>query len=300
MNQSPLPAENLYAANDWRNPMVPMSRYHSYSAKALLNGETIPVSGVVDPEGDLRRALDNVFRHQSVGPFIGRQLIQRLVTSNPSPRYVERVARAFNDNGQGVRGDLRAVVRAILLDVEARSPETARDPHFGHLREPMIRFVSLLRAFTGRSTSQKFRIWNLQNDMGQAPFRSPSVFNFFAPDYSRPGQITDAGLVSPEFQITSETSTIRAANTIRNLVYRGYGSGADQVVLDFSPEQALASTPAQLVDRLNTLLFAGRLSADVRTIVVNAVTGVLETRPLDRVRMAVYLLATSPEYSIQK
>jgi uncharacterized protein (DUF1800 family) len=300
MNQVPLPAENFFAPSDWRNPMVPMSRYHSYSAKTLLDGEVIPVSTFVDPEGDLRKALDNVFRHPNVGPFIGRQLIQRLVTSNPSPGYVDRVARVFDDNGMGVRGDLAAVVRAILLDVEARSAEIAREPVYGHLREPMIRFVALVRAFNGRAASQKFRIWNLQNDMGQAPFRSPSVFNFFAPDYARPGEIADAGLVSPEFQITSETTTIRASNTIRNLVYRGYGSSADQIVLDFSAEQALAATPPLLVDRLDTLLFAGRLSSEARTIVVNAVAGVSESRPLDRVRMAVYLLVTSPEYLIQK
>jgi uncharacterized protein (DUF1800 family) len=296
----PEPKTNFWAAADWRNPMIPFGRYHSTGEKVLLDGGYIPPATTADPPGDLALALDNVFRHPNVGPFIGRQLIQRLVTGNPSPGYVARVAAAFDDNGQGVRGDLLAVVKAILLDAEARDPARARGPYYGHLREPMIRFVSVLRAFNGRAASGKFRVWNLQNDTAQAPFRSPSVFNFYAPDYARPGEVAEAGLVSPEFQIVSETTAIRTANMFRNLVYRGYGSAEHQIVLDFAAEQALAGDPAVLVGHLNTRLFGGSLSREVRDIVVEAVTGVSASRPLDRVRMAVYLLITSPEYVVQK
>lgn len=296
----PAPQTNFWASADWRNPMIPFARYHSTSEKVLLDGAVIPATTTADPSGDLAAALDNVFQHPNVGPFIGRLLIQRLVTSNPTPAYVARVAAAFADNGQGVRGDLLAVVKAILLDPEARQQARARDPYFGHVREPMIRFVSVLRAFDGRAASGKFRVWNLQNDTGQAPFRSPSVFNFFLPDYAQPGEVADAGIASPELQIASETSVIRTANLFRNLIYRGYGSAEHRIVLDFTAEQALADDPAALVDHLNTRLFGGGLSRGVRDIVIEAVTGVAATRPLDRVRMAAYLLVTAPEYVVQK
>ncbi len=296
----PDPKTNFWAPADWRNPMIAIGRYHSTSEKVLLDGAVIPAATVADPVGDLAVAIDNVFRHPNVGPYIGRQLIQRLVTSNPSPAYVARVAAAFDDNGQGVRGDLLAVVRAILLDPEARDAAHARSAYAGHVKEPMIRFVAVLRAFNGRATSGKFRVWSLQSDTAQAPFRSPSVFNFFSPDYGQPGAVAEAGLASPELQIASETAVIRTANVFRTLVYRGYGSAEHQIVLDFAEEQALAADPAALVDHLDRKLFGGALSRDVRAIVVDAVGGVAASRPLDRVRMAVYLLITSPEYVVQK
>jgi hypothetical protein len=281
---------------------------HSTSGKPLLGGVALPATSgtatVDQATSELRAALDNVFAHPNVGPFIGRQLIQRLVTGHPSPAYVDRVAAAFDDNGAGVRGDLRAVVRAILLDAEARDASTARNPYFGHLREPMIRYVTVLRAFGGRAQSGKFKLYSMQTDMGQAPFRSPSVFNFFAPDYRRPGEVADAGVDSPEFQITSETTVIRAMNTMRNLVYRNPpapGTSVDSIVLDLQNEQALAGNADALIDRLDALLFAGGLSAELRGIVRDAVNGIQPpTRTLDRARSAVYLLVTSPEFVVQK
>jgi uncharacterized protein (DUF1800 family) len=306
------PATNFYAPADWRNPMVQavdsrtgLATRHSTLAKPLLEGAILPAiaapnATAAQASADLQAALDNVFAHPNVGPFIGRQLIQRLVTSNPSPAYVARVAAAFDDNGAGVRGDLAAVVRAILLDREAREPDTARNPYYGHLREPMIRFVTVLRAFNGKAASGKFKLYSLQTDMGQAPFRSPSVFNFFAPDYQRPGAIAEAGLVAPEFQITSETTAIRSMNTMRSLVYRTAGTNADAIVLDLSQEESLAGDPDRLLDRLNALLFAGGLSTELRAIVRDAVMASPATRPLDRARTAVYLLVTSPEFVVQK
>jgi uncharacterized protein (DUF1800 family) len=285
---------------EWRHPMIAIAANHSRSEKRLLGGAVIPASGASDPHGDLAIALDNVFRHPNVGPFIGRQLVQRLVTSNPSPAYVARVAAVFNDNGRGMRGDLAAVVKAILLDDEARSAAAAAHPHYGHLREPMIRFVSALRAFRGRAASGKFPVWNLERTMGQAPFRAPSVFNFFAPDYAPAGAIADAGLAAPEFQITTETTAVSGANTMRDLVHRGFGSGVDQLRLDLAPEQTLAGTPGALIDRLDLLLLGGTMSPGLRAIVLDAVTAIPAARALDRARLAVHLVLSSPEYLVQK
>jgi len=288
------------APQDWRRPMVAIADRHSTSAKTLLDGRVLPARQTA--EKDLAAALDNVFAHPNVGPFIGRRLIQRLVTSNPSPQYVERVATVFNDNGQGIRGDLAAVVRAILLDAEARSAAAVQTPGYGHLREPMIRVTATLRAFNGRAASGRYRaVTNLDGTMGQAPFRSPTVFNFFLPDYARPGIVAEGGLVSPEFQIATETTVVNGHNTIRDLVYRGYGpSDANLVRLDLSAEEGVAANPAALLDRLNVLLFGGQLSQATRDIVLEAVNRVAANQPANRARMAINLLLNSPEYQVQK
>lgn len=283
---------------DWRHPMIGLSSFHSTGEKRLLDGVVLPAGQT--PLEDLHDALDVVFRHPNVGPFLSRQLIQRLVTSNPSPAYVRRVATVFNDNGAGVRGDMAAVVKAILFDEEARSATAAAHPHFGHLREPMIRFVTVLRAFNGRAPTGRFRVWNLDQTMGQAPFRAPSVFNFFSPDYAKPGPIQNLGLVSPEFQITHETTVMRAANTMRELVYRGYNWNEHQISLDLSVEQSLAGNVPALVERLNVLLLNGRMSDEMATIVREAVEAIPVNRPLNRARAAVHLIVNSPEFVVHK
>lgn len=285
---------------NWRGPMIPIAAQHSTAQKTLLDGRVLPAGQTADQ--DLADALDNVFAHPNVGPFISQRLIQRLVTANPTPEYVARVASVFDDNGNRVRGDLAAVVRAILLDREARSAAAAATPAYGHMREPMIRLVTVLRAFNGRAASGRYRaVTNLDGTMGQAPFRSPTVFNFFMPDYARPGAIADANLKSPEFQIATETTVITAANTIRDLVYRGYGGAEpDLVRLDLAGEQAAASTPGALMDRLNVLLFGGQMSAATRNIVLQAMNQVSASQPLTRARMAIHLLLNSPEFIIQK
>ena len=290
----------FYPPANYRMPMMALPTYHSTSAKALLDGATIPASATSMPEQDLAVALDAVFNHPNVGPFIAKLLIQRLVTSNPSPGYVARVATVFNDNEAGVRGDLKAVVRAILFDDEARSPRIATEVGYGHLREPMIRFVSVMRAFNARAASGRYRISSLDSSMGQAPFRAPSVFNFFSPAYRKPGAIAQAGLVSPEFQITTETTAVSGANTIRSLIYYGYGSNADRIQLDLSLEQQMSLTPGALLDRLDTILFGGTMSPELRRAVSDAVSQVSTSRPLYRAQLAVMLLVNSPEWVVQK
>lgn len=297
--QSRTPYEFWEVRPDWLRPMVAVPAHHSSGPKTLLRGVVLPAGQT--PERDLEDAIDNIFHHPNVGPFIAERLIQRLVTSNPSRAYVARVASVFNDNGAGVRGDLRAVVRAILLDPEARDAAFSRWSMYGKLREPMIRFVSVVRAFRARPPSNRFRIWNLDRDMGQAPFRAPSVFNFFSPDFAPEGLLSELGLRAPEFEITTEPAVIVATNTMRRLVRDAYGvSALDKLRLDLGEELALAGDPAALVDRLNTLLFAGGLSPELAAIARDLVSEIPPGESLRRVQAAITLLVISPEFVVQK
>ena len=288
---------------NWRDQMQNYPTFHSLSEKRFL-GVTIPAN--TSGEASLRIALDTLFNHPNVGPFIGRQLIQRLVTSNPSPAYVGRVAAAFNNNGQGVRGDMRAVLRAVLLDQEARDPSIANQPTWGKLREPMVRFGNWMRAFDARAQSQPLRyaIWNLEDNvssLGQNPLRAPSVFNWFRPGYAPPGEILNRGLVAPEFQITHETTTTGYVNFVAYIAERGYDDYDDAPIMpNYAPEIALAGNPAALLDRLNLLLTAGRMSAATRQTILDAVNAVPSTQAARRVHTAVALTMISPEFIVQK
>ncbi|MDM7950757.1 DUF1800 domain-containing protein [Hydrogenophaga sp.] len=288
--------------NNWREQMQNYPSYHSRSEKRFL-GVTIPAN--TSGEESLRIALDTLFNHPNTGPFIGRQLIQRLVTSNPSPAYVGRVAAAFNNNGSGVRGDMRAVLRAVLLDPEARDPNIANQATWGKLREPMVRFGNWMRAFDARTQSQPlmYRIWNLEDNvrsLGQNPLRAPSVFNWFRPDYAPPGEVMSRNLVAPEFQITHETTVTGYANFISWGVERGHGDNNTLVLANYAPEIALANNPAALMDRLNLLLTAGRMSTSTRQIILGAVNAVPAADSTRRVHTAVTLTMISPDFIVQK
>jgi uncharacterized protein (DUF1800 family) len=286
------------APANWRMPMCGVEARHSKLQKPLLDNEMSP-GGLIGP--DLQFALDMIFNHPNVAPFFGRQLIQRLVTSNPSPAYIARVSAVFNNNGAGVRGDLAAVVRAILLDPEARNVSLADDAHYGKLREPMVRFAGVLRAFHGGAPNGRFNLSNLQNDIGQGPFKSPSVFNFFEPDFSQPGVVADIGLYSPEFQITTERWVAQGSNTLRNLVRSGYGSGDRKITLNLTTETALAgSNFLQLIDRLNLLLLNGQMSSELRNTLIEAIGLMPADKPANRAMVAVSLVVSSPEFAIQK
>lgn len=289
----------------WTQPMQAWSMFHDTAAKTLLDGRVLPAGQT--PERDLSDALDCIFEHPNVGPFIGRQLIQRLVTSNPSPAYVQRVAAVFADNGRSVRGDLRAVVRAILLDPEARAEPAQRLPSFGKQREPVLRFAQILRALNARSASGGNRIHDLDSAdeaLGQSPLLAPSVFNFYAPDYSPPGPLAAAGLVAPEFQITNETTLVGSLNFIAKLLRKGhYGWGDAKLLLDDGPLLRLAEGDgARLIDRLDLLLCDLQMSAGTR----QRLAGLLAAMPvksseqrLQRVRAALILAAISPDHVIQ-
>ncbi len=285
---------------NWRQQLQNYPDFHSTSEKRFL-GTTIPAG--TSGENSLRIAIDTLFNHPNTAPFISKQLIQRLVTSNPSPAYVSRVVAAFNNNGSGVRGDMRAVLRAILLDAEARDSSYANQTNWGKLREPMVRFATWMRAFNARSAHGAYRIWNLEDNvasLGQNPLRAPSVFNWFRPDYAPPGPILNGGLVAPEFQITHETTTTGYANFVITTVERGHGWNNTAVVANYAPELALAGNPAQLLDHLNLLLTAGRMTPTTRQLITNAVTAVPASNAAGRVHTAITLTMLSPEFIVQK
>jgi uncharacterized protein (DUF1800 family) len=287
------------------NPMGVYPDFHENREKRLVTGQAVP-SGL-GGEADLDVALDILFQHPNVGPFISRQLIQRLVTSNPSAAYVRRVAAVFANNGRGVRGDLGAVARAILLDPEARDPARLADTEFGKLREPVLRLTAWMRAFNASNSNNRLLIGRFidpATSLGQQPFSAPSVFNFFRPDYRPPiGLIGEAGLDAPEFQTTNETSVTGYVNFMTNIVANGVGSDPNAVRADYGPELDLANQPAALVDRLSLVLTAGRMSAATRQIITEAIAAIPETQTnsaRDRVRTAVLLTLASPEFLIQK
>jgi uncharacterized protein (DUF1800 family) len=292
-------------------PMIAYPEFHSVSAKTFL-GTTISSSATSDPTGDLRIALDTIFNHPNTAPFVSKQLIQRLVTSNPSPAYVGRVAGVFANNGQGVRGDLAAVARAILTDSEART--LSSDPNYGKLREPLLRMTHMMRAFDATSQTGNFLLGSTSasNSLGQSALTAPSVFNFWRPGYSPPNTKTGAaGLVAPEFQIVDEVTTAGYLNTLQTALTNGIGTSND-VRTALSAETALAETPSQLVDRLNTLLVSGQMSTGLRQRIIDTVTGVtipagtnvtqaqIDAAKLNRARLAVFLTMASPEYLVQR
>ena len=244
--------------------------------------------------------------HPNVGPFLARQLIQRLVASNPSPAYVYRVAKVFDNNGSGVRGDLRAVVRAILTDYEARTTANLGFPGSGRLLEPVLRVTKAVRAFNGKSVNGTWLIGGLDNVLGQTPLAAPTVFNFFAPDYAAQGDIAEAGLVSPEFAITNDSTIVTTANYLRQLAFDGIGGGGnDRVRLDLTPYYADAGqNPGLVVDRLNLLLMSGQMSAAMRDRVAAALALVNANTQADlqveRTRTAVFLILASPQFSAQR
>lgn len=296
------------AKENWQDPMIPWEMWHDTDAKTLFDGITLPAGQ--DARKDLAGALDALYNHPNVGPFIGRQLIQRFVTSNPSPAYIGRVAAAFADNGRGVRGDLRAVIRAVLMDPEARDLAKTAEPTWGKQREPVIRFANYLRAFNATSPSGRNRIWYLDSadeGLNQSPLLSPSVFNFFSPNYRQPGPLSAAGLVAPEFQITTETSMVGQLNFFGRLAKNAsYGSGDTKLTLNLAELNTLAANPAALADRLNLLLLCGQMSEGLRSNLITALASMQVAKTggsstvNDRVKAALILIALSPEYVIQK
>jgi len=279
------------ATTDWRHPMVNVASHHSSDAKHILSGFVIPAGQTADE--DLQMALDTIFKHPNVGPFFCKALIQRLVTSNPSPGYVYRVASAFNDNGEGVRGDLRAVVRAILLDYDARGPAST-DQGAGRLREPVVRVTNLLRAFNASTSTGTFSVPSAVSMFGEEPMNSPSVFNFFSPDYQVPGPIAQLGLKSPEFQITTEATATKTANYLTSLIF------GNKVTLNLSYDEMLAADPPRLVDHLNSLLMAGNMSQGMRSTLINIIAEIPDKNATGRVKMAIDLVVNSPEFVIDK
>jgi len=311
-------------ANRFALPMQAYPQFHSTSAKSFL-GVTVAAQATPDPALSLKTALDTLFNHPNVGPFIGRQLIQRLVTSHPSDAYVARVAAVFADNGHGVRGDLKAVVRAILLDAEARNPAAAAGDAYGKVREPLLRVTAWLRAFGAKSDSGAALVSNTDDPglaLGQTTGRSASVFNFYRPGYIAPDTETGARrLTMPELQITTETSVAGYVNTMSTAVAKGFGlfglygtAPRRDLQVDYAAAQAAAGSSAGLVDLVTARLLgdgvADAYKAQIRTAVDSIAVPVLKagganqaqvTAALqNRVYAAVLLTLASPEFIVQK
>jgi uncharacterized protein (DUF1800 family) len=302
---------------DYITPMtVGSENNHDTGQKVLLNGAVLPAGQ--NSTQDLNAAIDNIFNHPNVGPYIGRELIHHLVTSNPSPAYVGRVAAAFNNNGAGVRGDMKAVITAVLLDPEARG-DIKTDPNYGHLREPVLYITNLLRAFNatsdfdlsgsnsyGQTVNGTFQTYsngtaNYPATMDQDLFRSPTVFNYFPADYVMPGT---ADVFGPEFGILSATTTLKRANFVNTLIFNGITpSPPDKPTgtqLDFSNWQSQGGNPQQLVDSLNALMMHGAMSDTMRTAIVQNVSNISASNPLLRAQTAIYLVATSSQYQVER
>ena len=310
---SPAPTANTFLGRN-RDPsaatrsMIAYPAYHSTSSKSFL-GAT--VSG--DAAGDLQAALDAIANHPNTAPFISKQLIQRLVTSNPSPAYVARAAAVFGNNGAGVRGDLAAVVRAILLDPEARDANVAAGAAAGKLREPVIRMTNWMRAFNAQSTSGSWLIpsTSANTSLSQSALAAPSVFNFWRPGYSPPNTRLGAqGLLAPELQVVDEVSVAGYLNTMQGAIDRGVGNGFD-VRATYGAETALANDPSALAERMNTLLMYGRMSPSAKARIVETVGTVaipaagsaqtaIDAALLNRVKLAIFLTMASPEYLVQR
>ena len=293
-------------------PLAMYDEWHEPGEKHLLDGYVVP-AGQTGME-DVEETITHLFNHPNVGPFIAKRLIQRLVKSNPSPAYISSVASAFN-NTSGVRGDMKAVIKAILLHPEARSCSWVNHPHQGKLREPMLRYFNVTRQMDLDNPSGI--TWNLgyyfYTQTGQAPLVAPSVFNFFYPNFSPNGEISDAGLIAPEFQIHNSVTSIGYINQVDLWTYPDWGYsmfetwnlGIEEATLDFTALKYYAKDSEVLINQLDKLFTHGLLSDETRALMKDAIDPIIGSDPdIDymhyRVKMALYLLLISPDYAIIK
>jgi uncharacterized protein (DUF1800 family) len=293
-------------------PMQSFASHHSAVEKQFL-GVTIPATGVPDPDGDLKLALDTIFNHPNLPAFFAKQMIQHLVTSNPSPAYINRVAQVFKDDGTGVRGNLQAVISAILLDTEARDTAAATaNPQYGKVREPLLRYTEWARAFTAQSATGSYNLGSTEDPiygMGEMWLRSPTVFNWFSPGYTPPATtIATDNLLAPETQIVNVSTVVGFINYMQNAIGASATQGPD-VFSSYAEEIRLASAPDQLMDRINLLLMAGQMSSSLYSQIETAVTSIpiptgdqaaINAALLGRVQTAIYLTVASPDFAAQQ
>jgi uncharacterized protein (DUF1800 family) len=286
---------------NYASPMQIIPSNHDTGTKDLLSGVTLPAGQTAVQ--DLNAAIDNIFFHPNVGPFISAYLIRQLVTSNPSPAYVGRIAAVFNNNGSGIRGDLRSVVRAILLDDEARR-DIPVDPVYGKLMEPVLLATNLLRAFNAHSANGSTfsdGVINPQTaNMGEDVFRPNTVFSYYPADYLVPGSTTVLG---PEFGILSATTALRRANFVNTMVFSNLPAGGNQPLgtsLDLTNLAAHSADPTLLVLECSRVLMNGMMSASMQNSIVQAVNAIPATNPLLRARQALYLVATSSQFQVER
>ena len=300
------PEQFFTALLNYAEPMQIWPSEHDMEEKRLLRGMVLPAFAAAPgrkPMDDVDDAIDNLFHDPNVGPFVGRLLIQRLVTSNPSRDYVRRVALAFEDNGRGERGDMKAVIKAIFLDSEARNP-ALDETRSGRLREPYLRYVRLARTFKARSAEGSFKIGDNSTleSIDQILLNAPSVFNFFLPDYQPPGPLAAAHLYAPEFQIMTSSTAITTLNLYSGMVATGFGDAgneAEVMRLNFEEEIKLADQPEALIDLLDLKMACGSLSGNTRKILLTAYGEMPSTYSAeDKVKAVVELITLSPDFAI--
>lgn len=289
---------------NWTGPLEAVENFHDTSSKTLLNGFTLPAGQTT--AADLRGTLDNLNTYPSTAPFVSKMLIQQFTTSNPSPQYITRVAQAFIDGRfvgatrtfgatPATRGDMQAVIAAILLDAEARAgddPAAAQPGTFGKLREPVLYVIGALRSLGAQSDGSVIR--GQLTNMGQNLFFPPTVFSYFSPEYGIPG----TNLLGPEFNIQNTATSIVRANFANTFSFGNLGTGT---TMDFTPWAALAAqSTTALLDELNRILLHGTMSSNMRTSITTAVNAVAATNPQLRAQTAIYLVLTSSQYNIQR
>jgi len=283
--------------------MSPFEAYHSTAEKHLISDVVIPAN--TDAETSLKIALDTIFAHPNIAPFISKQLILKLITSNPSPSYIERVAQVFKDNGQGVKGDLSAVVKAIYLDPEARQ-FAAPLAYFGKVREPLLKQMQLWRVFKAKSLNDRYYTSNLSLQFGQGPLQSPSVFNFYQPDH-QPQELSGSMLVAPELQIANDAYVINTLNTHFDEMSRRVAERYDElnenyVYLYMGDDLELLANFGlnAVIDKYDTLFFAGAMSQDMRNAIYDMDAYFSSSESHLRLSYIVYLITVSAEYSLQQ
>ncbi|MDJ0654713.1 MAG: DUF1800 family protein [Xanthomonadales bacterium] len=305
---------------NWLAPMEPCivtrpnqdqpANYHVTSEKIIVGDVLLPAGQTA--EQDLQQAVDTLFNHPNVGPFLALRLIQRFVTSNPSPDYVARVASTFNNNGSGVRGDLGAVLKAVLLDNEALDGYQMGIAEYGKLREPLLQFMHFLRTYDAQfnpgfdpNNSWPGAIYRPEGYFGQGALRSPSVFNFFKPDYTPPGAIETQGLVAPEFQVATETQVTTMANLYRSVLMQPVWSPGSypwetHYRININRLLSMADDATALTDQVIDDLLKGRMDPLARQLVIDGINDIRVQDSDLRVAMALYYVVTSPQSMVQR
>jgi hypothetical protein len=294
-------------APNYKDPMLLNQTNHDVTAKTLLIYPTSFPTIAANTNGNLEidQALDNIFYHPNVGPFVSKNLILQMVTSNPTPAYVGRVAAVFNNNGFGVRGDMKAVVKAILLDPEARG-DVKTDPNYGKLREPVQLMTNVFRTWNVRSadglTQSDGVVAALATSMAQNPFNSPTVFNYYPPDYVIPG----TALPGPEFNILTTGTAIARSNFANTMVFGRIAVTADApngTSIDLTELQAAfaADTTGNLMlDLINRKMMHSTMSASMKSSILTSLAPIVNTNTLAKAQQALYLVTTSSQYQIQR
>jgi len=284
-------------------PMTAVPDFHDMNEKILFNDTIITANQT--PEQDLTQALDNIFNHPNVGPFISKQLIKKLVTSNPSADYVERISRVFNDNNQGVRGDLAAVVKAVLLDDEALNGAEKNPKSFGKIREPILRAVHLWRTFSASSPNGRLQFNWPDYFFGQAPLAAHHVFNFFSPNYAPPGIVSENNLIAPELEIITENYLTRTNNFFAYSTLWGHteadeNNADDRILIDLASLKPMADDIEALLDYFDILLLGGTMDDDMRAILTSAYQQNSDAPEDERLSNLLFLVMVSPQYIVQR